>query len=37
MEDAKAEKESAQRVLKGARKERDQARDTVARLEERLD
>jgi hypothetical protein len=34
---AKAEQESAQRVLKGARKERDQARDTVARLEERLD
>ena len=37
VDDAKAEQESAQRVLKGARKERDQARDTVARLEERLD
>jgi hypothetical protein len=37
LEEAEAEAESAQRVLAEARTSRDEARDTVARLEERLD
>ena len=37
LEEAEAEAESAERVLVEARASRDEARDTVARLEERLD
>ena len=37
LDEAKADADPAERVLKGARRERDQARDVVARLEERLD
>jgi hypothetical protein len=37
LKEAKEEAASAERVMKGARKERDQSRYVVARLEERLD